>query len=65
MDNEKDQFIILEEIHILPMDDVIEHKDLESCDCSPYICPENAWLQKEGVSNNIIWVHRCIRELRQ
>lgn len=64
MDKKPEKHETMEEYHVVPMDDVIEHKDDESCPCSPFIDPKNSWEQKEKQTNAVVWIHRCIKELR-
>lgn len=53
---------IITESHIMPMDDVIEHKESENCECCPEWDPENRKHFEEEKTSQIVWVHKRIKD---
>lgn len=54
-----------DDIHLMPMDDAVEHEDSEFCVCEPEVDPLNEWEIVEGNADKVIWVHRYIRAVIQ
>jgi len=50
------------DIHFVPMDDVIEHEYTPNCDCIPRLAPETVEDMKTGLVDNYVWQHRRIKE---
>jgi hypothetical protein len=49
-----------EDIHIMPMSDIIEHFSDANCDCRPFIDPTNRRETGLGRARNTVWIHHMI-----
>ena len=51
-----------EEVHVIPVLDIIKHQESIECDCQPYWDPENKKDFEEGKANKMVWVHNLIKD---
>jgi hypothetical protein len=50
----------IQEIHVMPTKDCIEHIESEECLCSPIHDAKNKWDLKEGRADKVVWGHTLI-----
>lgn len=62
---QKEQRENLEEIHVMPTKDCIEHTESMECLCSPKLDGRNQWDIKEGRSDKVVVIHTLIWTERQ
>ena len=55
----------MQEIHLMPTNDCVEHEESHKCVCEPHHDGQNAWDLKEGIADKILWIHKCIWIERQ
>jgi hypothetical protein len=46
---------------VVPVDDILEHEDCETCWCDPIWDGKNQWDVEEGLDEKIVYVHRFVR----
>ena len=52
----------VDEVHIVPNDDVIIHEDSDTCECCPVWDEENRKDFEDGKASKMIWVHNRLKD---
>lgn len=55
----------VQEYHVVPIEDIMEHDDSTECWCDPYWDQENYADYMEGKANKIVIAHRKVKEILQ